>query len=274
MADNDIVTGSTFADLPDVRMNANGEQYVAVPPAPEPTVPDQAAQPAPQMIPVPVPVPAAQESDADFLRKLTLARQADEEAKASARQQEFWKRVGTPPALPDDDDELADPKKVREVIKRTQDWAKDLVAENARVLGSTIQELNQEAQASRINRAEMAADRARYALIQQGIQDVDAYWQPVEEMLRRNPQTYWQIRTNPQAMESAVKIVRDHMVRSGQAIPMQPPAPPVSAPYGNANPPAAAAQIPQGLDPSMSRVAKTLGIQWKPEDFARRRIVR
>ena len=274
MADNDITTGATFADLPDVRINANGEQYVAVPTPPEPPPPAQAQAPQVVQIPVPVPMPNQPESDADFLRKLALARGAAEQEANQRLQRESWSRVATPPALPDDDDALADPKTVKDILRKQAEWTRNLVAENAKVLGATVSQLNEEAEQSRLTRAELAAERARASLLNQGFNDVDAYWGPVEDMLRRDSNNYWKIRTNPAALETAVKIVRDHMIRSGQNVPMQAPAPPVSAPYGNVNSAPVQQQQQQGLDPSMSRVAKTLGITWKPEDFARRRIVR
>lgn len=276
MADTDLKTGSSFADLPDVRINAQGETYVDVPEPPASSQP-QAAQPATQFVPVPVPMPAPapQESDADFLRKLTLARQQAEAEARDKWQREAWQRMASPPALPDDDDALTDPKTIRETFRKQAEWAKNLVAENARILGSTISQLNDEAQQSRMTRAEMAAERARYNLMQQGMSDVDNYWNNVEDMLRRDPENYWKIRTNPVAMEQAVKLVRDHMVRSGQVMPVtQPQAPPAAAPYGNATSPGPTAAASQSHnDPGLRRVENLFGIKFKPEDLAKRRIL-
>jgi len=275
MADTDIVTGSTFADLPDVRLTANGDQVVVTPePPPQPQA---APAPAPAQyipVPVPMPAPAPAESDQDFLRKLALARQAAEEETQARMQRELWQRVATPPALPDDD-ELSDPKTVKDLFRKQAEWTRNLVAENAKVLGSTVAQLNEEAQQSRMNRAELAAERARMNLWQQGMTDVDNYWGEVENVLRRDPQKYWKIRTNPVAMEQAVRMVRDHMVRSGQVVPVQqPPAPPVAAPYGNATAPAGYQQAaPIQKDPGLTRVEKMFGITFRPEDLAKRRIV-
>lgn len=276
MADSDIVTGSTFADLPDVRITANGDQVV-VAPEPPPSPQQQAAPASPQYVPVPVPMPAPApaESDQDFLRKLALARQAAEEETSARMQRELWQRVATPPALPEDDDALADPKTVKEILRKQAEWTKNLVAENAKVLGATVAQLNDEAQQSRMSRAELAAERARMSLWQQGMTDVDNYWGPVEDVLRRDPQNYWKIRTNPVAMEQAVRMVRDHMVRSGQVVPVQQvPQPPVGAPYGNATTGNAhQANQNQQKDAGLRRVEQLFGIQFKPEDLAKRRIV-
>jgi len=222
-----------------------------------------------------MPAPAPQESDADFLRKLALARQQAESEAQDKWRKETWQRMATPPPLPEDDDALSDPKTIRDAFRKQAEWAKNLVAENARILGSTISQLNEEAQQSRMTRAELAAERARMSLLQQGYNDVDNYWGGVEDVLRRDPENYWKIRTNPAAMEQAVKMVRDHMVRSGQVVPVQqPPTPPAYAPYGNATAPApTAAAAQQHNDPGLKRVENLFGIKFKPEDLAKRRIV-
>jgi len=276
MAENDIIAGTTFGDLPDVRITANGEQVVVVPePPPSQQTAPQQQQPQYVPVPVPMPAPAPAESDADFLRKLALARQAAEEETSARMQRELWNRVATPPALPDDDDALADPKTVKDILRKQAEWTRNLVAENAKVLGATVAQLNEEAQQSRMSRAELAAEKARTSLWQQGMTDVDNYWGEVENVLRQDPQNYWKIRTNPMAMEQAVRMVRDHMVRSGQTVPVQQvPQPPVSAPYGNATT-GNAHQVAQGQqkDAGLRRVEQLFGITFKPEDLAKRRIV-
>lgn len=276
MADSDITTGATFGDLPDVRITADGEQVVVTKELPPPP-PSAAQAQGPQYIPVPVamPTPAPQESDADFLRKLTMARQASEQEARDRMQREFWQKTATPPSLPDDDDALTDPKVVKDILRKQAEWTRNLVTENARVLGATVAQLNEEAQQSRLTRAELAAERARASLVNQGMSDVDAYWPEVENVLRRDPENYWKIRTNPMAMEQAVRMVRDHMVRSGQVVPVQqPPMPPATAPYGHATTGSAHQQAQGGAsDPGLRRIEKLFGINFRPEDLAKRRIV-
>lgn len=276
MADTDITTGATFADLPDVRINADGEQVVVakeLPPTPQAPAQAQGTQYVP--VPVPMPAPAPQESDADFLRKLAMARQASEQEARDKMQREFWQKTATPPGLPEDDDALSDPKVVKDILRKQAEWTKNLVAENARVLGATVAQLNEEAQQSRLTRAELAVDRARTSLMNQGMTDVDAYWPEVENVLRRDPENYWKIRTNPMAMEQAVRMVRDHMVRSGQVVPVQqPPMPPATAPYGQAASGSAHQQAQGGsADPGLKRIEKLFGITFRPEDLAKRRVI-
>lgn len=259
--------GTSFYDLPDVVPGPDGPTVVEPEPRPEATPPP--AQPQAFAYPVPVPVPMQQPSQADqdaaFMRNMSAfnsAREADENQKRMA---EYWEKLGTPPPLPKDPEELiSDPNKLVAVLKETQDWARRYTTENARMMAQGIANLQVETEAAKQLGAEIAVDKAREILYRQGYQDADAYWPEVEARLRQDPSKYWQLRRSPQALAMAVKIVRDERIQSGQALPVQQvPQAPINPAYNQAG--SAPAPNPNIRQSDVTRVERVLGIKIRPE---------
>lgn len=177
--------------------------------------------------------------------------------------------MGTPPrpgrASKDAEELISDPNKLAGVLRDIQERSTRYTTENARMMAQGIAQLQAETEATKQFRAEVAVDRAREILYRQGYQDADAYWPEVEQRLRQDPSKYWQLRTSPQALAMAVKIVRDERIQSGQAVPVyQAPQAPVNPSYNQTGGNTAPASFNSG---HVQRVERVLGIRMRPESL-------
>lgn len=236
-------------------------------PAPEPEETTEAAatsEPQVQQVPYPVPVPV-QDPNANAFAQW----QAAQERQAYERQNaEYWNQVLTPPAIPDDpDDLLTDGEKLKKTLQDTQAWARNAVGALLAPQQQRIAQLEGTLYASTVRHAEYAFDKARARLHQEGIPEDPNVWQQVERLMQGNPQTYWQLRTDANTMAKAYKMVRDEMTSQGYSAPVaqaqRPPATAAGTGFAPRNVPGA----PIELDEHLAKVQAKLGIRFTAEDL-------
>lgn len=259
--------GTSFADLPDVVIGPDGPTVIEAPSQPDPAPPPSAAPIAyPVPVPVPMPQPSQGDQDAEFMRRMAMFNSQKESDENQRRMAEQWERLRAPVELPKDAEELiSDPNKLAGVLRDIQERSTRYTTENARMMAQGIAQLQQETEATKLFRAEVAVDRAREILYRQGYQDADSYWNEVEQRLRQDPSKYWQLRTSPQALAMAVKIVRDERIQSGQPVPV---AYPQQAPVNPAYQQTGYGSAPTQYNADhVKRAERVLGVRIRPETF-------
>lgn len=263
----------SFADLPDP-LNPEPE-------APETPPQETAASAAPgtQYIPFPVPVATQptynpNEADADFLRRMSMWEAEKDRVETSRRMAEAWRQANTPPPLPEDPDELlTDGQKLRKALADRDRWVMDAMRTNFGPVVQRMQGMEQELAESRAIRAEYALRDARAALASQGVREDMNVWNQVESLLRSNPETYWKLRSSPDALRTAYTVVSQQMPQMGQAAPVQNVAQPTHTAGYPGGAPVSSQRAPLQKDPILLHVEKQLGVRFNQADLQRRRIV-
>lgn len=252
----------TFGDMP-----GPGE------PAPEPQAKpaEQAAPPQTVVQPVYVPVPTAPptnpaETDAAVYRAMSQIEAQRERANRSRELSETWKRLNTPPPLPEDPDELlSDGEKLAAALEARDRWVQQAMNANVGPIVQRMQEVDKELSTMKALNADIAARSVADELARRGIPSDPQVWNDVEGMLRANPDNYWSLKQSPQALMTAYQVVMANRQANGQPAPVQ---------YQQAPPPTAGAYTPPQQaqsyqkPPRMLHLERMLGVTFTPEEVA------
>lgn len=200
---SDVAPGNSFADLPDAKRDA----------APEPD-PEPAAEPEPKPSPAanasPPPVPQNVGQQVAEALDLIDRRRRDEWIQQQ-QQQAYNQQMQTawePPPIPENMDEyLADGGKMRELLTRQAESARTAIAAAVAPLASQVQGMNGALTVAyqRLHAAEW--ERAARIATERGIDDPNRFYGAVDAALRANPNNYWDLATNGQAMAKAIELV-------------------------------------------------------------------
>jgi len=121
-----------------------------------------------------------------------------------------------PPKLPETEEELEalilDGSKVRDVLWQQQQWAQRALQTQAQMLNQHFQQTISQVQAPMWNdRRDRAMEDAAEELEAAGFESPDQLVVELENQLRANPQTYWDIVTDPRSLVRGAKLIADEM---------------------------------------------------------------
>lgn len=185
--------------------------------------PEPEPEPEPQQQPVAAQPQQPQPDIAnEFFRGLNAWEQEKRAREVDEARRNAMARSWQPPALPEDPDTLlVDGKALATAIEQSRAWAGNLAIQGVSAIDARTQALEREMAEVRQTRADLAWDRARVLLVNEGVENPDQFIGDVEVVCRQNPQTYWQLKTSPQALALAAKHIRDYKAQQSGASPVR-----------------------------------------------------
>lgn len=224
----DTPRGNSFADMPegnkgspfgpDVRMIEFEEDQPQV--EPEPQAPERQVQ---QSAPQPQPNVAQELAQALYANEEARRQREAQEASTRAYNQRMDQAL-TPPPMPSNMEEvMADPEKFRAFMEERDAYTQRAALTASGPAAAVVQNLQAELASNRAalqgvyqQQKDSAWREARETLIDAGIEDPDAYYGHLETALRQNPNDYWNLSRNPEALVKGVGIIHQDM--TGKAI--------------------------------------------------------
>lgn len=180
----------------------------------------------------------------------------------------------TPPPLPSGEEAeqlVLDEEALIKTLRDNQNWTRNALQIQQQMLteqmGRQMQQMYQQAVQPVLEmRAAQAFDAVAERLYDSGIDGADDILDELHARLQQDPSKYWDLATNPRALEAGAHLV---MRERGMAIPAAPVAGPVSAGYTPSNRATSPASSAAANDPALRAVERLFRgkVKWTDDDL-------